>query len=531
MGTPDPPDPPGPPPLRAPPAAMPRGRPRKFPSREAAEAWRRRASSPARSPSPAPKRTGAPRTKVATLPEGKKTHYEFCGPPGAVGITLGLPLVCYLLVAACNAQDGCIGVAPVATLADRLRTQVTSFVAGTKLATADGAIAYLAWFAFCVVLHLALVGHQVQGTVLRNGERLPYKMNGLTIFLVSTIGAAAAAYSNVFDLAYAYRAYVPLLTASVAFSFALSVYVYAMSFAKDAKGKPKLLAEGGNTGNVVYDFFIGRELNPRIGTFDWKCFCELIPGLTLWVLLDMACVHAAYVHAGGQGWAGLPPCCKANPAHAVQAIAEDLVSHVPVGLLLVTSFHWWYVFDALYNERSILTTMDITTDGFGYMLAFGDLAWVPFTYSLPARYLADRVVAGDDASTPTWLALASFALFVLGYSIFRGANGTKDTFRRDPKDPRVKHIKTLSTKRGTKLMVSGWWGIARHINYTGDWLLGLAWCLPCGSAVVPYFYAIYFAVLLVHRDLRDEEQCEKKYGADWAVYKSVVPYRFVLGVY
>ena len=34
--------------------------------------------------------------------------------------------------------------------------------------------------------------------------------------------------------------------------------------------------------------------------------------------------------------------------------------------------------------------MDITTDGFGYMLAFGDLAWVPFTYSLQARpeYLA-----------------------------------------------------------------------------------------------------------------------------------------------
>ena len=81
----------------------------------------------------------------------------------------------------------------------------------------------------------------------------------------------------------------------------------------------------------------------------------------------------------------------------------------------------------------------------------------------------------------------------------------------------------MPTKRGTKLLISGWWGMARKINYTGDWLLGLAWCLPCGSAVVPYFYAIYFAVLLVHRDLRDEEQCEKKYGADWAVYKSVVP--------
>lgn len=31
--------------------------------------------------------------------------------------------------------------------------------------------------------------------------------------------------------------------------------------------------------------------------------------------------------------------------------------------------------------------MDIKHDGFGFMLAFGDLAWVPFTYSLQAQFL------------------------------------------------------------------------------------------------------------------------------------------------
>ncbi len=35
-----------------------------------------------------------------------------------------------------------------------------------------------------------------------------------------------------------------------------------------------------------------------------------------------------------------------------------------------------YILDALWHEAAILTTMDITTDGFGFMLAFGDLAWV-----------------------------------------------------------------------------------------------------------------------------------------------------------
>ena len=78
----------------------------------------------------------------------------------------------------------------------------------------------------------------------------------------------------------------------------------------------------------------------------------------------------------------------------------------------------------------------------------------------------------------------------------------------------------------------GLWGIARHINYTADWLMGLSWCLCCGyEHLVPYFYAIYFGVLLVHRDLRDGEACEKKYGKDWDRYCAVVRYRLIPFVY
>ncbi len=39
-----------------------------------------------------------------------------------------------------------------------------------------------------------------------------------------------------------------------------------------------------------------------------------------------------------------------------------------------------------------------------------------------------------------------------------------------------------------------------------------AWCLPCGfTTPLPYFYPIYFAVLLVHRQQRDDEACAHKY--------------------
>jgi hypothetical protein len=56
-------------------------------------------------------------------------------------------------------------------------------------------------------------------------------------------------------------------------------------------------------------------------------------------------------------------------------------------------------------QEAILTTMDIVHDGFGFMLAFGDLAWVPFLYSLQARYALEHPVQ--------WSALSLAAFFAL----------------------------------------------------------------------------------------------------------------------
>lgn len=72
---------------------------------------------------------------------------------------------------------------------------------------------------------------------------------------------------------------------------------------------------------------------------------------------------------------------------------------------------------------------------------------------------------------PVVALLGILCLKVIGYCAFRGANSQKDTFRRDPTHPSVRDLQTLKTERGTQLITSGWWGVARHINYTGDWLM------------------------------------------------------------
>lgn len=90
----------------------------------------------------------------------------------------------------------------------------------------------------------------------------------------------------------------------------------------------------------------------------------------------------------------------------------------------------------------------------------------------------------------------------------------------------------MNTARGTKLLTSGWWGRSRHPNYLGDWIMGLAWCLTTGfNTPITYFYSVYFAVLLLHRQLRDDEACKEKYGKDWERYCEKVPYRIVPYIY
>ncbi|KAI0209041.1 hypothetical protein LSAT2_006299 [Lamellibrachia satsuma] len=130
--------------------------------------------------------------------------------------------------------------------------------------------------------------------------------------------------------------------------------------------------------------------------------------------------------------------------------------------------------EAITEREAVLTTMDIVHDGFGYMLAFGDLVWVPFLYNLPARFLLEHPQHWSYFSL-----LVILLIHVAGYTIFRASNLQKNNFRTNPKDPSLAHLKTLSTSRGTKLIVSGWWGLCRHPNYLGDLIMGLSWSLPC----------------------------------------------------
>ncbi|KAK6295273.1 hypothetical protein J4Q44_G00344990 [Coregonus suidteri] len=418
---------------------------------------------------------------VATAPI--TTELEFGGRLGVFCMTLLLPATVLGLMVVCGQKDASLMSSPPLPSLDSLwDLQVFGIV--------------VLWLLFQALLYVLPVGKVVEGMPLKNGDRLKYRMNTLHAFVLTVAALGAAVHQEV-DLSYIHNHFLQLAVSSLLCSVLLSVYLYVRS----RWATQDQLAPGGNSGSVIYDFFMGSELNPRIKGFDLKYFCELRPGLIGWLVIN-----------------------------AAMALAEMKLHHLDYpspAMILVNCFHLLYVLDAYLHEEGVLSYMDITHDGFGFMLAFGDLMWVPFTFSLQAYYLVHHP---NHLSLP-WI-VGIVTLNVIGFCIFRKANSQKNAFRRNPSDPTLSHLKTIPTATGKSLLVSGLWGLVRHPNYLGDLIMALAWSLPCGfTHILPYFYVIYLSILLVHREARDEAQCRRKYGSAWDDYCREVRYRIIPRVY
>ncbi|NWS79313.1 LBR protein, partial [Toxostoma redivivum] len=401
----------------------------------------------------------------------KTKELEFGGRIGTFMLMLLLPATVLYLLLLCKQDDpSLLNFPPLPALESLWEGKVFGI--------------FLLWFFLQAVFYLLPIGKVVEGLPLSNGRKLEYRINGFYAFLLTAAAIGILLYFQ-FELHYLYDHFMQFAVSAAVFSLALSIYLYIRSL----KAPEEELAPGGNS--VLFFFFPSCH----------EVFSFLTTFFDGWVVINLAML-----------------------------LAEMKIHNLSVpslSMILVNSFQFLYVVDALWNEEAVLTTMDITHDGFGFMLAFGDLVWVPFVYSLQAFYLVGH------PTTITWpVAVAITVLNCIGYYIFRSANSQKNNFRRNPADPKLANLKFIPTATGKGLLVTGWWGFVRHPNYLGDIIMALAWSLPCGfNHILPYFYVIYFICLLVHREARDEHHCKQKYGLAWERYCQRVPYRIFPYIY
>ncbi|MEZ4352952.1 MAG: hypothetical protein R3F16_04675 [Myxococcota bacterium] len=351
---------------------------------------------------------------------------------------------------------------------------------------------YVLWVAFQAALFHGLPGRTVEGAPLPDGRRLEYRLNGLAAFGITLAVAALGVASGLVPASLLYDHLGELVSTMnvVVLVGAIGLAVFARTQADASERRL----------NWIEAYTLGACRNPRIGRFDLKFFCESRPSMILWILIDLS-FAAKQIELHGQ----------LSPAMG-----------------LVVAFQLLYLVDYFWFEDAILTTWDIKHEGFGFILAWGCMVWIPASYALQPLYLV-----GHPDPLPT-LALVPIGLLgLVGFLLFRTSNLQKHRFSSDPMAPIWgEKPEFIRTEQGRLLLVSGWWGIARHVNYLGDWLFGLAWSLTCGfGRVLPYFYPIYFAILLVHREWRDARHCARKYGADWRRYTERVRWRIVPGLY
>ena len=341
------------------------------------------------------------------------------------------------------------------------------------------------------LLNAAVPGRRVTGYVTKegSGEKLKYKLNGLLVLCTVLAGWALLCRSGLmpWDWFFQYRWYglAGAIVSGLVFSFAVVVPFAPVSL------------------SFLSDFFLGRLKNPQTwgGRVDAKMWLYMVGAIMLELnILSYAAHH--YILYGAQ----------ASP-----------------GIFLATALLTWFVVEYLTFEEVHLYTYDFVAERVGFKLGWGCIAFYPYFYAIPLWATVDL----PDPQTPRYLLVIYILTFFIGWSLSRGANLQKYYFKKDPERAFLGIVPEILTDGNNALLVNGFWGMSRHINYLGEILMAVGIVLSLGHPLLPWpwLYPLYYVLLLSLRQSDDNKRCAHKYGALWEKYVKKVPNRIIPFIY
>ena len=436
--------------------------------------------------------------------------FEFGGPIGAVGLIAFSHFILYYFYVCIEFYGGSV-VYPghPALLGEPFAVAFWRHIGATAAPTWWTFSLFSAFYAVHYILALSMPGPVTFGLPIpsENGHRFIYRCNAVYAWYAILAMVGALHYTEVFPLWTIRENYGRFMTAAVIWGDLVSLVCYVQGLSRPIR----------MSGNIIYDFFMGSALNYRLpGNIDLKLFAEIRNSWILLFLLTCSCAAKMYKDTG----------------------------YITGNMWFLIVAHFLYVNACQKGEECIPTTWDIFHEKFGWMLCFWNFAGVPFLYSVQALYL-QRVLPTFEYSKPTLVCL--FIVLFAAYHIWDNVNSQKNRFRMKregvPEEiiqrrtfPRlawgyIENPRTVKSDRG-ELFVDGWYRFGRKIHYTVDIVMSFLWGLSCGlGGFIPYFYFIFFTLMLMHRNRRDEDKCKSKYGPLWEEYCKAVPYKFIPGIY
>lgn len=346
-------------------------------------------------------------------------------------------------------------------------------------------------YAGILALHLIVPAREVAGYVRdAQGEPLRYRLNGLRVLFVALLAWVVVGWTGLlpFDWLYHHRWAGLAGACTLGLAFTLAIVLPAPPTGK----------------SLPADLFLGRLDNPQLfgGRVDAKMLLYLIGA----VMLELNILSFA--------------------AHHYRSFAADPSPGVLVHLALLSFF----VSEYLFFERVHLYTYDFFAERVGFKLGWGCLTFYPYFYGVGLWALADR----PNPHASPLLTGAAIVVFFAGWSLARGANMQKYTFKTDPERAFLGVLRPEVVTDGTRsLLCSGFWAVSRHVNYLGEILMatGLALALGYPGSPWPWLYPLYYVALLVPRERDDDRRCAAKYGELWDRYRQRVRWRIIPGVY
>jgi protein-S-isoprenylcysteine O-methyltransferase Ste14 len=342
-------------------------------------------------------------------------------------------------------------------------------------------VVYLVLF----LLNLLLPGRWVTGYVTKAGgsEKLRYHLNGIPVLLTAVAAWVLLCYSGVLPWDWLWQVRWYSLAGAVTFGLLFSLFI--------------VLPFPAVRSSFLADFYLGRLENPQLwgGRIDAKMWLYLIE----LNILSFAAHH--YLLYGEQSSAGI---------------------------FLSTALLSFFIVDYLTFEEVHLYTYDLFAERVGFKLGWGCIAFYPFFYSIPIW----STVSLPDTHTPVYLLVLYALVFFAGWGLSRGANLQKYFFKKNPQRSFIGIAPATITGGNRSLLVSGFWGLSRHINYLGEILMAVGIVLSTGHLLTwGWLYPLYYVVLLFPRERDDDKRCAEKYGVLWQQYVQRVPYRIVPRVY
>lgn len=381
----------------------------------------------------------------------------------------------------------------------------------------QGIVFVIISYLICLLLHIILPSRKVIGYCCdNNNQPLVYRLNGINIYFIMC-GIFLLLPENYQVILYDYQIS-SLFTANI-IGLIVSLFFYLRGgqekyqrcVTKDqlTNLKQLKLTDHKIKLNVFTRFFLGHEWNPRFGNVDVKMWLYIVGAVGLQLNI-LSCVIKQHILMG-----------RSNLSNAM--------------IVYVIMFAW-FIIEYLCFEEIHLYTYDLFAEKLGFKLAWGCLVFYPFFYAIGCRQLVSIPLQQDVSISQIIIILITF---FSGWLITRGANLQKFYFRTNPtSDTFFFGLIKQRTIPGTRILCSGYWGLARHFNYFGEILQGLALALPGFFLadtnmyrIIPMLYPLYYSILFVTREIDDNTVCQMKYGKNWDLYCKKVKSRIIPGIY